>query len=46
MRGLIQKLSARVSNIEILEKVELLEEEADYTRKVGYELLRSTFTAR
>lgn len=46
MRGLIQKLSERVSNIEVLEKVELLEEEADYTRKVGYELLRSTFTAR
>jgi cytochrome P450 len=46
MRGLIQKLSERVSRIEILESAELLAEEAHYTRKVGYELLRCTFTTR
>ena len=46
MRGLIQKLSERVSRIEILESAELLEEEAHYARKVGYELLRCTFTTR
>lgn len=43
MRGLIQKLSERVSRIDILEAVELIEREPDYTRKVGYELLRAKF---
>jgi cytochrome P450 len=43
MRGLIQKLSTRVSNIEILETKELIEKEPDYTRKIGYELLRAKF---
>jgi cytochrome P450 len=45
MRGLVGKLAARVSHIEILESVELLERESAYTRKVGYELLRAKFTA-
>ena len=40
MRALIQKFSERVSQIEILETVELIEKEPDYTRKIGYELLR------
>jgi cytochrome P450 len=44
MRGLIQKLSERVSNIEVLETKELIEKEPDYTRKIGYELLRAKFT--
>ena len=44
MRGLIEKLTARVVNIEILETVELLERESHYTRKVGYELLRAKLT--
>lgn len=44
MRGLIQKLGERVSNIDILETVELVENEPDYTRKIGYELLRMKFT--
>ena len=44
MRGLIQKLSERVSKIDILETVELIEREPDYTRKVGYEMLRAKFT--
>ena len=43
MRGLIQKLSTRVSHIEILETKELIEKEPDYTRKIGYELLRTKF---
>jgi len=44
MRGLIQKLSERVSNIEMLETMELIEKEPDYTRKIGYGLLRVKFT--
>lgn len=44
MRGLIQKLSERVSEITILETVELVENEPDYTRMIGYELLRARFT--
>ena len=44
MRGLIQILAERVSNIAILETVELIEREPDYTRKIGYELLRTKFT--
>jgi cytochrome P450 len=44
MRGLIQQLSKRVSGIEILEKQELVEHEATYERKVGYELLRARFS--
>lgn len=44
VRGLIQKLAERVSRIEILEKVELIEKEADYIRKIGYELLRAKFS--
>jgi cytochrome P450 len=46
MRGLIQKLSERVSQIEILETKELIEHEPDYTRKIGYEMLRAKFTKR
>jgi len=42
-RSLIQKLSTRVSHIEILETKELIEKEPDYTRKIGYELLRAKF---
>ncbi len=44
VRGLIQKLSERVSEIKILETKELIEKEPDYTRKIGYELLRAKFT--
>jgi cytochrome P450 len=44
VRGLIQKLAERVSHIEILEKVELIENEPDYNRKIGYELLRAKFS--
>ena len=44
MRGLIQKLSERISNIDILETTELVEKEPDYIRKIGYELLRVKFT--
>lgn len=40
MRGLIQKVAERVSKIEILGTVELIEHEPDYARKIGYELLR------
>ena len=43
MRGLIQKLAERVSNIAVLEAVEFIENEPDYTRKIGYELLRARF---
>lgn len=46
MRGLIRGLAERVSHIEILETVELIERESDYTRKIGYELLRARFTKR
>jgi cytochrome P450 len=44
VRGLIQKLAERVSLIEISEKVELIEKENDYTRKIGYELLCVKFS--
>lgn len=44
MRGLIRKLADRVSRIEVLETKELIENEPDYTRMVGYELLRAKFT--
>ncbi len=43
MRGLIRSLAEKVSGIEILEIVELIEEEPDYVRKIGYELLRTKF---
>ena len=43
MRSLIQKLSTRVSHIEIHETKELIEKEPDYKRKIGYELLRAKF---
>jgi hypothetical protein len=46
MRGLIRALAERVSNIGILETVELIEKEPDYTRKIGYELLRAKFNGR
>lgn len=46
MRGLIRALAERVSNIEILKTVELIETEPDYIRKVGYELLQAKFTRR
>lgn len=44
MRGLIRALAERISHIEILETKELVEKELDYTRKIGYELLRTKFT--
>jgi cytochrome P450 len=44
MRGLIKALSEKVSDIEVLETTELVEREPDYTRMVGYELLRTKFT--
>lgn len=43
VRGLIQKLAERVSHIEISEALELIENEPDYTRKIGYELLIAKF---
>ena len=46
MRRLSRKLGERVSRIEILESVELIEKEPDYTRKIGYELLQAKFTRR
>lgn len=46
MRSLIQQLSERISTIEILDRTELLEVEADYTRMVGYEFLRCEFGER
>ncbi len=44
VRGLILKLAERVSHIEILETVELIENEPDYIRKIGYEILRVKFS--
>jgi cytochrome P450 len=44
MRGLIQKLGERVSSIEVIETKELIEQEPDYTRMIGYEMLRTRFT--
>lgn len=44
MRGLIRMLAEKVSKIEVLETTELIEHEADYTRMIGYELLRTRFT--
>ena len=46
MRGIIEKISAKVSAIEITDQIELIENEKDYSRKVGYEVLRAKFTAR
>ena len=43
MRGLIRKLAERISRIEILETVGIIEKEPDCTRKIGYELLRANF---
>jgi cytochrome P450 len=44
MRGLIRSLAAKVSKIEVLETTELIEREPDYTRMIGYEMLRTKFT--
>ncbi len=46
MRSLIRQLSQNVSKIQIREEVDLIETEADFSRKVGYELLRVSFTPR
>jgi cytochrome P450 len=46
MRGIIEKVADKVASIEITDQTELLEKEQDYTRKVGYEMLRAKFTAR
>lgn len=46
MRGLLEHLAQKVSRIEIIEQKELLEVEKDYTRKVGYELLRARLDGR
>jgi len=43
MRGLIQILSQRVSSIDILNTKELIENEPDYIRKIGYEILEVKF---
>jgi cytochrome P450 len=44
MRGLIRSLAEKVSKIEVLETTELIEREPDYTRMIGYEMLRTKFT--
>lgn len=44
MRELIRCLAEKVSQIGILEAVELIEDESDYVRKIGYELLLTKFT--
>lgn len=46
MRGLIEIVANKVAAITITGQFELLEEEHDYTRKVGYEMLQAEFTAR
>ena len=46
MRGLIAKTAEKVANIEITGETPLIEEEVDYSRKVGYEVLNATFEAR
>jgi len=46
MRALIQKTAEKVDRIEVISETPLLEEEADYTRKVGYEILRAKFSRR
>lgn len=46
VRGLILALAERVSGIEIRQSVEALEQEADYTRMIGYESLRASFRER
>lgn len=40
VRALLKLLTEKVSKIEVLEAKEMLEEEAKYTRQVGYESLR------
>ena len=44
MRGLIRSLAEKVSKIKVLETKELIEREPDYTRMIGYEMLRTKFT--
>jgi cytochrome P450 len=44
MRGLIRSLAQKASKIEIMDAVELIEAESDYTRKIGYERLVVKFT--
>lgn len=46
MRNLIQQLASKGAQIEITHEQPLLEKEADYTRKVGYEVLRARWTSR
>ena len=45
MRSLLAQVSQRVAAIEITEEVPLVEEEKDYTRKVGFEKLVAKVTA-
>jgi len=45
MRGLIRALSEQVSDIKVLKEEELIEEDSDYTRMIGYELLEAQFTS-
>ncbi|MEM9158464.1 MAG: cytochrome P450 [Verrucomicrobiota bacterium] len=45
-RSLIEKLADRVSSIEILDHVPLIEREKDFDRKVGYERLVGAFVGR
>lgn len=46
MRGVIERLAQGVSQIEVTEERELIEHESEYSRKVGYEMLRAKFTAK
>lgn len=46
MRSIVQKLSESVASIEVTDQTELVEHEEDYSRKVGYEMLRAKFNAR
>jgi len=46
MRGLIERIASKVAAIEVIDQTELLEQEKDYTRKVGYEQLQAKFTGR
>lgn len=46
MRGIIEKVAHKVASIEITDQQELIENEKDYSRKVGYEMLRAKFAAR
>lgn len=46
MRELIKQLGDQVASIKITGQLELIEREKDYSRKVGYEMLRAQFNKR